>query len=575
LPIPPGTGVLDQVLRANLARLTGNLSPASVGLAYADWAVHLATAPGKQLELAIHAWRKAARLGVYATELAGQPDTPPCIDPLPNDHRFDAPEWRRLPFDLIYQNFLLVQQWWWNAGNAVHGVAPVHEKRVQFLHRQMLDVVAPSNFPLTNPRVFDRSVREGGRNFVRGAQNVLDDLRRHLTGELPEGAEDFRPGEAVATTPGRVVYRNRLIELIQYAPASKTVYPEPVLVVPAWIMKYYILDLSPHNSLIGYLVEQGHTVFCISWHNPTEADRDLGLEDYRRLGIAAARRAIQAIVPGKAIHAMGYCIGGTLLAIEAARMARDGERDFASLSFLATQVDFTEPGELELFVDESEVSYLEDVMWSRGYLDTREMAGAFQMLRSADLIWSRGVQTYLLGEREEMFDLKAWNADATRMPYRMHSEYLRHLFLGNELAYGRYCVDERPVALPDIAAPVFAVATETDHIAPWRSVYKLHLLSDTEITFALTRGGHNAGIVSEPGHPRRSFRIAVTGPADPYRDPDDWVAQAEDREGSWWPAWHRWLARRSGRRRDPPQLGNTEAGYPPQDPAPGRYVLER
>jgi polyhydroxyalkanoate synthase len=279
-------------------------------------------------------------------------------------------------------------------------------------------------------------------------------------------------------------------------------------------------------------------------------------------------------VPNQKIHAVGYCLGGTLLAIEAARMARDGDARFATLSFLATKVDFTEPGELELFIDESEVSYLEDIMWAQGYLDTKQMAGAFQMLRSNDLIWSRMVTEYLLGERQPMFDLMAWNADATRMPYRMHSEYLRRLFLQNDLANGRYEVGGRPVALVDIKVPIFCVGTEKDHIAPWRSVYKIHLLSDTEITFVLTNGGHNAGIVSEPGHRGRRYRVHTASEHEPYRAPDNWYVRARQQDGSWWPEWQAWLAAHSEEPMDPPTMGNCEAGLAPLDDAPGRYVLE-
>jgi polyhydroxyalkanoate synthase len=576
VPLPPGTEVLDRVLRANLATWTGNISPPSVGLALTDWLFHLALSPGKQLELQVKAWRKATRLAIYAGQRTNDPDTPACIDPLPGDRRFDEPEWLNSPFDLIYQGFLLTQQWWWNATTSVDGVAAAHERRMQFLVRQMLDTIAPSNFPWTNPVVARVTREQGGANLIRGWENLIADAQRQAAGAPQPGQDQYRPGHEVAVTAGSVVFRNRLIELIQYHPTCERVHPEPVLIVPAWIMKYYVLDLSPENSLIRYLVDRGHTVFCISWHNPTAADRELSLEDYRRLGIAAARQAVQAIVPDRDIHAVGYCIGGTLLSIEAARMARDREREFASLTLLAAQVDFTEPGELELFIDESELSLLEDAMWAKGYLETREMAAAFQMLRSSDLIWSRMVRQYLLGERDEVTDLMAWNADATRMPYRMHTEYLRRLFLTNDLANGRYCVDESPVALPDIRAPIFAVATESDHIAPWRSVYRIHLLTDTDVTFVLTRGGHNAGIVSEPGHPRRHFRLHTTSSTDAYRDPDVWTAQAERHPGSWWPAWHAWLAARSGARRSvPPSIGDAEAGYPPLDPAPGYYVFER
>jgi len=575
IPMPVGSGALDRLVHANMGRLTANLSPASVGNAFADWAFHLAISPGKQAELGVKALRKATRLAIYALESASNPQTPPCIQPLPHDHRFDDERWRSWPFNLLYQSFLLQQQWWWNAVNDIRGVSPEHEERTQFMVRQLLDLVSPSNFPATNPQVLDATLRTGGANVVAGLQNAVEDARRRLNGEPPVGAERFRPGEAVAVTPGKVVYRNHLVELIQYEPSTARVHAEPVLIVPAWIMKYYILDLSPENSLIRWLRDQGHTVFCVSWHNPGEADRDLSMDDYRRNGIEYVTRAIEHIVPDQKIHAVGYCLGGTLLAIEAARMARDGDARFATLSFLATQVDFSEPGELELFIDESEVSYLEDSMWAQGYLDTKQMAGAFQMLRSNDLIWSRMITEYMLGERRPMFDLMAWNADATRMPYRMHSEYLRRLFLQNDLANGRYEVGGRPVALVDIKVPIFSVGTEKDHIAPWRSVYKIHLLSDTVITFVLTSGGHNAGIVSEPGHKGRHYRVHTAPEHEPYRAPDDWYVRAQQKDGSWWPEWQSWLAERSSKQVKPPAMGNREAGLAPMDDAPGRYVLEK
>ena len=574
IPMPVGIGALDRLIHANMGRLTANVSPASVGNAVADWAFHLAIAPGKQAELGVKALRKATRLALYAFESAGDPRTPPCIQPLPQDHRFVDERWRSWPFNVMYQGFLLQQQWWWNAVNGIRGVSREHEERTQFLVRQLLDLVSPSNYPATNPQITDATMRTGGVNFLEGLQNFLEDARRRLNGEPPVGAECFRPGEGVAVTPGKVVYRNRLVELIQYEPSTERVHPEPVLIVPAWIMKYYILDLSPENSLIRWLRDNGHTVFCVSWHNPGEADRDLSMEDYRRYGIEYVTRAIEQIVADQKIHAVGYCLGGTLLAIEAARMARDGDGRFATLSFLATQVDFTEPGELELFIDESEVSYLEDIMWAQGYLDTKQMAGAFQILRSNDLIWSRIVTEYMLGERQPMFDLMAWNADATRMLYRMHSEYLRRLLLQNDLANGRYEVHSRPVALVDIHVPIFSVATETDHIAPWRSVYKIHLLSDTEITFVLTNGGHNAGIVSEPGHQGRRYRMHTAPEHEPYRAPDDWYASAQRKNGSWWPEWRTWLTAHSSNQVKPPAMGNREAGLAPLDDAPGRYVHE-
>ncbi|HRO60990.1 MAG TPA: alpha/beta fold hydrolase, partial [Burkholderiaceae bacterium] len=286
-------------------------------------------------------------------------------------------------------------------------------------------------------------------------------------------------GRDVGITPGKVVLKNRLIELIQYSPTTEVVHPEPILIVPAWIMKYYILDLSPHNSLVRYLVSQGHTVFCVSWKNPNSEDRDLGMDDYIDLGLRAAIDTVEATVPGQKIHATGYCLGGTLLSIGAAAMARDGDDRLATVTLFAAQTDFTEPGELALFIDDSQVSLLDARMAETGYLTAAQMAGAFQLLRSYDLLWSRIVSEYLMGDRASLNDLMAWNADATRMPARMHSEYLRRLFLNNDLAEGRYQVDGRLISMHDLRVPVFAVGTVKDHVAPWRSAFKLHSQIDT------------------------------------------------------------------------------------------------
>ncbi|MGE5169873.1 MAG: PHA/PHB synthase family protein [Rudaea sp.] len=567
--------IVDRSLHAATARFTGGLSPIALADAYLDWVSHLAFLPGKRYQLAEKAVKKAARLANYAASRALASDTEPCIVPLPQDHRFDAPAWRTPPFDVIYQAFLLVQQWWHNAATGVRGVTRQHENLVAFATRQWLDVFSPSNLPWTNPEVLQKTRDEFGLNLLRGAQNLLQDWERTSGGKRPVGADAFEPGRDVAITPGKVVYRNRLIELVQYAPSTAQVRPEPVLIVPAWIMKYYILDLSPANSFVRYLVAQGFTVFMISWKNPGPEDRDLALDDYRTLGVMAALDAVSAIVPAQPVHAAGYCLGGTLLAIAAAAMARDRDERLATTSFFAAQTDFTEAGELSLFINESQLAFLEDTMWEQGFLDSRQMAGAFQLLRSNDLVWSRSVREYLLGERPPMTDLRAWNADATRMPFRMHAEYLRHLFLENDLAEGRFVVGERPVALADLKLPTFAAGTESDHVAPWRSVYKLHLLSDAEITFVLTNGGHNAGVVSEPGHAGRRYRIA-TRPADgSYLDPDVWLTDSEAREGSWWPAWTAWLAARSGKPVAPPALGAPDAGYAALCDAPGSYVRMR
>ena len=564
----------DRFLHAAEAKLTGGISPASAMLAYLDWAVHLANSPGKQNELVKKAIRKSVLLSSYLEGLCTCKTDKPCIAPLPQDKRFSAPEWQTFPFNVYYQTFLLMQQWWYNATTGVHGVSKHHEDVVTFSVRQALDVFSPSNFPLTNPEILQATLRSGGMNLIQGYQNFLEDWECSVLQKRPVGTDRFKVGKDVAISPGKVVYRNRLIELIQYSPTTEKVFEEPILIVPAWIMKYYVLDLSPHNSLVKYLVEQGHTVFMISWRNPTEEDRDLDMDDYLESGVEKALQVVRAIVPEQKVHSVGYCIGGTLLSVAGAALARDKKDWLASMTLLAAQTDFTEAGELMLFIDQSQVTYLEDLMWDQGYLDTKQMAGAFQLLRSNDLIWSRIVHDYLLGERRPMIDLMAWNADATRMPFKMHSQYLRRLFLNNDLAEGRYVAGDRLVSLTDIHVPIFAVGAEKDHVAPWRSVYKIIQLSDTDVTFLLTSGGHNAGIISEPGHPHRHYRVATRHNGESFVFPDDWFAKTPVQDGSWWPKWQQWLAKRSGKKTDPPKLGDAASGYAPLCDAPGTYVLE-
>ncbi|HXQ50576.1 MAG TPA: alpha/beta fold hydrolase [Stellaceae bacterium] len=566
----------DRLMHAWQARFTESISPTALRLAFLDWAMHLANAPGTQLHLLETGMRDWWTLGSYLMRLAWDRDhAGRFIEPPPHDHRFADAAWREPPFLLLHQGFLLMERWWDEATTGLRGMNQAHQRSVPFAARQLLDMVSPSNFLPTNPEVLQRTWGEGGLNLARGFSYLLDDWQRVLAGERPAGTDAYEVGRQVAVTPGRVVFRNELIELIQYAPQSETVRPEPVLVVPAWIMKYYILDLSPENSLVRYLVGQGFTIFMISWRNPGADQRDLGIEEYLRLGIAAALDVIGAVCPERKIHAAGYCIGGTLLSIAAAAMARDGDARLRSVTLFAAQTDFTEAGELMVFVSPPQVAYLEDVMWEQGYLDTQQTAGAFQLLRSNDLIWSRMVRQYLFGERDTMSDLMAWNADATRLPYRMQSEYLRRLFLENDLAEGRFAVGGRPVALTDIRVPIFAVGTRTDHVAPWRSAYKINLLTDTDVSFLLTSGGHNVGIVSEPGRPGRQYQFATRGAAERYTDPDRWAAATQVNEGSWWPVWAAWLVERSGEPVPAPSMGAPHRGYAPLDAAPGQYVRER
>ncbi len=556
----------DRFVHAQQARLTSGLSPSSFWLACADWAIHLANAPARRATLCAAAAKQWQR---YFKALLGEH----VVDPTPQDHRFASRLWQQPPYSLIYQGFLLAEEWWAQASDGGPEVGHHNQQIVSFAARQWVDIFSPSNIPWLNPEVIEATAKTSGHNFVVGFHNFLNDLHDTLNG-TPATAHGFKIGKDLASTPGKVVARNKLIELIQYAPLTEVVRPEPVLIVPAWIMKYYVLDLSPHDSLIRYLVGQGYTVFTISWRNPGAELRDVGLDDYRRLGPMAALDAIEAICGDVPVHGCGYCLGGTLLSMTAAAMARDQDHRLKTLSLFAAQTDFTEAGELQLFISEGQLGFLEDVMAVEGTLDSRQMAGAFQMLRSNDLVWSRLIKSYLLGETESTNDLMAWNADGTRMPARMHSEYLSHFFLNNDLAEGRFIVGGRPISLNDIHLPAFVVGTETDHIAPWRSVYKLHLLSPAEITFVLTSGGHNAGIVSEPGRPHRFFRSQTRMPGRPYQGPDEWCQTAHLQDGSWWPFWVEWLDRHSSETTTPPSLGAASNGYPELEDAPGTYVFE-
>ncbi|MBB5214451.1 PHA/PHB synthase family protein [Parapusillimonas granuli] len=565
----------DEFFHASQARAFASLSPASLSLAWLDWAMHLGASPGKQIELLRLAFDHQRELGQYLVEClkaSGDPSTV-CVEPPETDRRFSDPAWCKWPYNIMHQSFLVTQNWWEEATSDMRGVSRHHLDQVSFWARQLLDMASPGNQLWTNPVALDRTIQQRGMNLMRGGAYFLEDIVRHQAGMPVAGADKFRVGHDVATTPGKVVMRNGLAELIQYAPSTETVRPEPILLIPAWIMKYYILDLSPHNSLVRYLRDQGYTVYCLSWKNPKDEDAERGMDDYLREGFFAALDTINKIQPGRAVHATGYCLGGTLLAIAAAAMARDGDQRLASISLFTAQVDFSEPGEIGLFIDESQVHMLEAQMQRRGYFSADQMASAFQMLRSYDLLWSHVINVYLLGERRPINDLMAWNADTTRMPARMHSEYLRRLYLNNDLSAGRYPVAGRPVSISDIRLPMFAVGTVTDHVAPWRSVYKLHQLYPGELSFVLTSGGHNAGIVNEPGHPRRHYHIRERRPRDPFLPPDEWLAKADLQQGSWWPAWTQWLAGRSGKAEAPPSPGCSDC--PSLGDAPGRYVLEK
>jgi polyhydroxyalkanoate synthase len=532
------------------------LSPQELTPAAADILSHLS--PAYLNEIAQSAARQGMRsLTANHTRISGA-----------EDHRFADPAWLAPPFNLFARNFLLTEQWLRHCLLRTPGVDPKHAKLAVFAAEQWLDAFSPSNFPWTNPEVLRATLNQGGLNFLQGFENFVQDLGRKFDPQGFGGEKNFVVGRDVAITPGKVVLRNELMELIQYAPSTEQTRPEPLLIVPAWIMKYYILDLTPRDSFIRYLVGRGFTVFSLSWRNPGSELAKTSFDDYRRLGPMAALDAIGAICGAHRVHALGYCLGGTLLSIAAAAMARDKDDRLASLGLLAAQTDFSEPGELQLFIGEPQLDALDKIMARQGYLDSRQMAGAFSMLHARDLVWSRMVKLYLLGEEEHPNDLMAWNADATRMPFRMHSHYLRSLFLHNDLAEGRFEAGGGKVDLATIATPIFALSTASDHVAPWRSVFKIHRLNASEITFVLASGGHNGGIVSEPGRRHRSYRIGFRPRGGPAPAPQDFVAQAAQKDGSWWPEYADWLAVRSSPFAPPPQMGAALCE------APGTYVLE-
>ena len=567
----PSFVTVDRVSRAMIARFTAGVSPHAEAAAWFDWLSHFSRAPGRQLELGALAAVLAARLAALMSGNAA-----PLLRPELNDRRFDEPAWQTLPFHWWQQAFLAQEEWWRSAMRPLRGMKARDAERVGFVVHQSLDVFSPSNVPWLNPVVMERTLNEAGANLVRGMHNLVEDWARAVTMAPAQPNESIRIGETIAATPGQVIFRNELMELIQYSPATPDVLAEPVLIVPPWIMKYYVLDLAPQRSLVRYLIDRGVTVFMISWRNPTPADRDVTFDDYRTAGVMAALAAINAVVPDRKVHACGYCLGGTMLAIAAASMAREGDDRLKTITLLAAQTDFSEAGELMLFVDESQIAFLEDMMWDQGVLDSSQMSGAFSALRSGDLVWSKMTRRYLLGEREPMNDLLAWNADPTRLPYLMHSQYLRGLFLENRLTAGRFSVEGNVIALKDLRIPMFVVGTEADHIAPWQSVYKIHLFTDTELTFLLTNGGHNAGIVSEPGHAGRHYDIATRHSGDRYVDAATWRSRTTRADGSWWPEWQSWLVARSDPQRTaPPAMGAPAHGITPLCPAPGTFVLQR
>jgi len=556
-----------------MAVVTGGIAPGDYAGAWWDWFWGLTKSPSTRTSLLMAAWQGALDNLQFAAKAASTSG----VAPAPDDPRFKAPAWSTFPFNIYAHSFKNWESWWKLALGSVPGVPARSSALVNFVGRQMFELASPDHSLLTNPELLEETRAEAGKNLLRGLENWLEDTRRLLQGEAPVGTEGFQVGATVATTPGKVIFRNRLVEVIQYTPQTPDVQAEPVLITPAWIMKYYILDLSPANSMVRYLVEKGHTVFMISWKNPDETDRALGMDDYVTEGFCAALDAVSAVVPQRKVHTVGYCIGGTLLSIAAAYLAGEGDTRIGSVTLLAAQTDFSEPGELSLFISPRQLAMLEAVMHKEGVLSSEKMAGSFVLLRSRDLLWTPFISLYVHGKREPMNDLMAWNADGTRMPWKMHSEYLYRLYLDNELAHGDYTVNGKTISLSSLTVPMFVVGTESDHVAPWPSVYKARgLTRSSDYTFLLTSSGHNAGIISGPSHPRRRHHVLTWHDAATSVPQADWEKASTERAGSWWPTWETWLTEHSTPERvAPPTLGDAARGYPVIADAPGEYVRKK
>lgn len=593
---------LDTEVSAAIAKAYSGLSPISLALARIDWGMNLLTSPGAQLRLG----QEAARLwGEWITRSAsdaalGVESQPVPSDP-PADVRFAHPAWQQWPWSAAVSGFGLWEQWLLEATD-LRGMREHSRRQMHFYTKKYLDAMSPANWLLTNPEAQQRALATGGKSLFKGMAHMLEDNAPSLG--MPAAPADpgrLAPGNGLALTPGCVVLRNHMMELIQYTPATPSVFAEPVLIVPSCIMKYYILDLSPSNSLVGWLVAQGHTVFMMSWRNPDESDALIGIEDYVHEGVLCALRHVSSAF-AEPVHLVGYCLGGTFAAIAAAalhgnavrgRAARATDRatdlaaghaaghaashnrevnPLASLTLLATETDFSEPGEIGVLIDEAQVHLLEEMMAERGFLTGQQMAQSFQFLHSRELVWAARTRRWMLGEDETSNDLMVWNADVTRLPAVMHSEYLRRCYLHNELPNGRFMLEGHRVALSDIRVATFAVGTVKDHVVPWHSAFKIHRQVGGAVRFVLTNGGHNAGIVSEPGHKGRSYQMLdMAADATPMA-PEEWQQVAPRAEGSWWPAWSAWLFKQGSGRQ-------VEARPPPQDPvlgaAPGAYVMVR
>jgi polyhydroxyalkanoate synthase subunit PhaC len=502
-----------------------------------------------------------------ALQMWGAAPAPPVASVEPGDKRFNAPDWQRnAAFDAIKQSYLLWATTLLKAAADVEGLEPAQQRKVTFYLRQFIDAISPTNSVFTNPQVIHETIESGGRNLVQGTEHLLRDV---AAGEIKMTDKDaFAPGRNLALTPGQVVYRNKLIELIQYTPTTDTVHAVPLIFMPPWINKYYILDMQPQNSLIKFLVDQGFTVFVISWKNPDESMDDTTFDDYLELGPLAAFDVVKQVTGSPTVTPVGYCIGGTLLSVTLPYLAATGDQSVNCATFLVSLQDFSDVGDTAVFIDEPQVAHVERQMLERGYLDSRHMATMFNMLRANDLIWSNVVNNYLLGKEPPAFDLLYWNADGTRMARAAHSFYLRQTYLENNLIKPNHvALKGVPIDLGQIRQDIYAVGAEQDHIVPWRSAWRITQLASGPSRFVVGGSGHIAGVINPPTKGRGYWTNPSSAPG-----ADEWMAGATRHDGSWWSDWLAWLRPRSGERVARPPMGS--ATHPPLTPAPGSYVLE-
>jgi polyhydroxyalkanoate synthase subunit PhaC len=515
----------------------------------------------------LESWQDAANrfwgIGGEKQEQEGRPD-----------RRFSAPDWTENPYyETLKESYLLASEYLLNEAEETDGQDTEEQRRLRFHLKQFVDAMAPVNFLLTNPAALKKAFETGGTSLAEGTRNLLADLEEGRMSMTDANA--FQPGENLAITPGKVVYRNDLIELIQYEPSTDKVRETPIVFFPPWINKYYILDLQPKNSMVKYLVDEGFTVFMVSWKNPDASMEDTKFEDYMKKGPLAAVEVVKDITGSEKVNPVGYCVGGTLLAVTLAWLAEGGdENPFNASTFMVSLQDFAEVGDTAVFMDEPQVEFMEQQMMERGYLDNRKMANMFNLLRSNDLIWSNVVNNYLLGQKPPAFDLLYWNADGTRMARDAHSFYIRNTYLENNLIEpGKVEVDGRPIDLTKIEGEAYAVGAEKDHIVPWHSAWRIGQLTNLKTRFALANSGHIAGMINPPSKGKGKHWVNESGDAGSASSSEEWRANATEHEGSWWEDWTDWLEPFSGDKVDPPKMGSEK--YPPIEDAPGTYVKEK